>query len=71
MLAYNTVIENGAKHVRLKQVGKKYNHRQCADFSVIHTKYYFDSFRKGSERGRKGPLLRRFVLGMGKLFRKT
>jgi hypothetical protein len=60
----------GAKNVRAKSAGKKFGHNQCAGFSVIYTKYYFDSFLKGSKKGRKGPLIKRTLLGIYKLFIK-
>lgn len=56
----------GAKNVRALRVGKKQGHVTCAMFSAIHTKMYFDSFLKGSKKGRKGPLLKRWMLNIAK-----
>lgn len=69
LVAHKTMKENGAENITLRHTGKRYNHRQCADFSVVYTKYYFDSFRKGSKKGRKGPLFKRWLIGIAKLFR--
>lgn len=68
LVAHETMEENGAEHITLRHTGKKYNHRDCADFSVVYTKFYFDSFRKGSKKGRKGPIFKRWMVGIAKLF---
>ncbi len=60
--------ELGAKNIRARSAGKRFSHNECAGFSVIYTKYYFDSFLKGSKKGRKGPILKRFALSLYKLF---
>ncbi|HIF14310.1 MAG TPA: hypothetical protein EYQ86_02860 [Bacteroidetes bacterium] len=69
IVAHAKMKENGAKHVKLRSVGKKYSHRQCADYACIYTKFFFDSFRKGSKKGRKGPVHKRFLLSLAKLIR--
>ena len=66
----DNMLALGANNVRAKSAGKKFGHNQCAGFSVIYTKYYFDSFLKGSKKGRKGPLVKRTLLGIYKLFIK-
>ena len=71
LMAHEYMKENGAKHNRLRHSGKKFNHFDCAGFSAIYTKFYFDSFRKGSNRGRKGPIMKRFMISMAKLFTKA
>lgn len=68
LVAHKTMKENGAENITLRHTGKKYNHRGCADFSVVYTKFYFDSFRKGSKKGRKGPVFKRWMIGIAKLF---
>lgn len=68
--AFRTMKKNGAKHIMLRNGGRKYNHYKCAIFSGLYTKMYFDSFRKGSKYGRKGPVLKRIELGIAKLFIK-
>ena len=35
-------------------------------FAVMHAKMFFDSFRKGSKKGNRGPLGKRFLIGVGK-----
>jgi len=69
IVAHAKMKENGAKHVKLRPVGKKFSHRQCADYACIYTKFFFDSFRKGSKKGRKGPVHKRFLLSLAKLIR--
>lgn len=68
LVAYETMRKkHGAKNVRLRHAGKKYGHNKCALFSAIYTKMYFDSFLKGSEKGRKGPVFKRFLITLSKL----
>ena len=69
LLAYKSMRENGAKNITRQCVSRKYNHVECAGFSTIHTKYFFDSFRKGSKKGRKGPLFKRLIIKIAKIFR--
>lgn len=57
----------GAKHVTLRNGGKKYGHYKCALFASMYTKLYFDSFRNGSKYGRKGKPGKRFLLALAKL----
>lgn len=67
LAAYDYMKSNGAKNVKLRKAGgKKYTHRKCADWSVVYTKFYFDSFRKGSKKGRKGPVFKRWLVGIAK-----
>lgn len=69
ILAYDSMKKNGAKHITKKCVSRKYNHVECAGFSAIHTKFFFDSFRKGSVKGRRGPFLKRFALKIIQIFK--
>lgn len=66
-VARDAMKELGAKHITVRQGGKKYGHNKCALFTAIYTKYYFDSFRKGSKKGRKGPVFKRFLISLAKL----
>ncbi|MFN0201037.1 MAG: hypothetical protein ACKVTZ_05925, partial [Bacteroidia bacterium] len=66
LIAHEAMTKKGAKHVRKLEVSQKFSHANCAGFATIHTKMYFDSFRKGSKYGRKGPLWKRFALRMAK-----
>ena len=38
LVAYKKMRENGAKHIILRDAGKKYNHYKCAIFSSLYTK---------------------------------
>ena len=69
IVAHAKMKDNGTKHVTLRHVGKKFSHRQCADYACIYTKFFFDSFRKGSKKGRKGPVHKRFLLSLAKMIR--
>ncbi len=69
IVAQRYMKEQGAKNITTRHVAKKMNHRQCADFAVIYTKYYFDTFLKGGQSGRKGKPFKRGLLGLAKMFR--
>jgi acetyl esterase/lipase len=67
-VAKKTMRSEGAKNVRtLRAGGKKFGHGPCALFSNIYAKMWFDSFRKGSRKGRRGSLWNRFLLRMGRM----
>lgn len=68
LVAYKKMKANGSKYVYLTHAGKKFNHFKCALYSVLYTKLFFDSFRKGSRYGSRGPILKRMLLGISKLF---
>lgn len=68
IVTYHSMKKLGAKHLRLKKAGKKFTHAKCAVPSFLYTKMYFDSFRKGSENGKKGPIFKRFLITIGKRF---
>jgi hypothetical protein len=57
----------GAKHVTLRNAGRKYGHTKCALFATMYSKLYFDSFLKGSKYGRKGNTNKRFLLSLAKI----
>ena len=59
--------ENGSESVKLRKVSEKLGHVNCALFASIYTKMWFDSFRNGSEKGRKGPWLKRLALYLQKV----
>ena len=52
----------GTENIKTKCASKKYGHNKCAGVSTIYAKWYFDSFVKGSKKGRKGPILGRFLI---------
>jgi hypothetical protein len=66
IVAYETMRDLGAKNVKKKRVSKHMDHGTCALFAVLHVKMYFDSFMKGSKKGRKGPLFKRMLVSIGK-----
>lgn len=65
-VAYANMKALGAENVKLRRAGKNFTHRACADWSVVYTKFYFDSFRRGSRKGRKGPVFKRWMVGIAK-----
>lgn len=67
IVAYDKMKDNGAENVRLKRVGRKFGHNTCAVYATAYTKFYFDSFRKGSKTGRKGPAFKRMLLSIAKI----
>jgi dienelactone hydrolase len=66
LVAHKTMKDNGSKQVRIKHVNKHLGHNDCAMFAVMHAKMFFDSFRKGSKKGNGGPVVKRFLIGIGK-----
>jgi len=66
LVAYDKMKENGSKYVRIKHVNKHLGHVDCAMFAVMHSKMFFDSIRKGSKKGRMGPVFKRMLIGIGK-----
>lgn len=43
--AYNWMKKNGAKKLKIKDAGKNLDHEECAIFTVIYTKLFFDKYR--------------------------
>lgn len=66
-VAHDAMKANGAERVILRNGGKKYNHNKCALFSLINTKFFFDSIKNGKDKGRKGKLMKRFLVSLAKL----
>ena len=66
LVAESNMKKLGAKHANALLVDEKLDHFKCAMFSAIHTKMFFDSFLKGSKYGRKGPIIKRMLLNIGK-----
>lgn len=64
LVAYNKMKDNGSDQVILRRVGKKFGHVNCAFFASIYTKMWFNSFRKGSKKGRRGPLHKRWAIAL-------
>lgn len=57
----------GAKHITLRDGGRKYGHYKCAMFASMYSKLYFDSFRNGAKYGRPGNVNKRFMLALAHL----
>ena len=66
IVAHKKMKENGSKTIKLRKSAKKLGHVNCALFTSIYTKMWFDSFRRGSKKGRKGSWLKRFFLYLQK-----
>ena len=64
--AFNVMKENGSKQLSLRKVGNKIDHITCAGYAFVYTKLWFDGYKKGSTKGRKGHLLKRFALSLKK-----
>ena len=59
--------ELGSKSVKVKNAGR-FDHRTCALYASVYTKMYFDSFsKKGSTKGRKGPVFKRMLISIAKI----
>jgi len=44
-IAYDWMKKNGAKKLKIKNAGKNLDHEECAIFTVIYTKFFFDKYR--------------------------
>jgi alpha/beta superfamily hydrolase len=66
-VAYDRMRELGSESVRIRRVSRKMTHRDCAPYAAFYAKMYFDSFVKGSEKGRKGPVGKRMLMSVGKM----
>lgn len=58
IVAMEWMKANGAKRIIDREVSESFNHRQCADYAVMYTKFFFDSFRNGFKKGRKGNFIK-------------
>ena len=63
---YEAMKRNGATKVELWDAGKKFGHINCALFSMVYTKMYFDGYVK-NRPGSHGPHFKRFLLNIGKV----
>ncbi|MGB1247408.1 MAG: alpha/beta hydrolase family protein [Chitinophagales bacterium] len=66
LVAYDKMKENGAEDIVKRMVGKNQTHGQCAIFTSMQTKFFFDSIRAGDENGNKGPIFKRLLLSLAK-----
>jgi len=58
IVAMEWMKANGAKRIIDRKVSDTFKHRECADYAVMYTKFFFDSFRNGFEKGRKGNFIK-------------
>ena len=65
-IAYETMLKNGSPNLTLRKAGNKFGHIECAGFTFIYTKLWFNTFKNGSVKGRKGNLFKRFALSIKK-----
>lgn len=66
-VARDAMEEKGAERVILRNGGKKYGHNKCALFSLMNTKFFFDSIKNGNPDGSKGKVMKRFLVSLAKL----
>lgn len=67
IVASDAMKAKGSKNIKLCPAGRRFGHKTCAMFSSVYTKMYFDSFVKGSKKGRKGPLINRMAIAIFKM----
>ena len=65
-VAYDKMKANGSKLVRKQSGGKRFDHFQCSVFSSMNTKFFFNTIRKGSKKGRKGYPVKRSIVWLSK-----
>jgi hypothetical protein len=65
-VAYDKMKENGSKLVSKQSGGKRFDHFQCSVFSSMNTKFFFNTIRKGSKKGRKGYPVKRSIVWLSK-----
>jgi len=65
-VAYDKMKANGSKFVRKQSGGKRFDHIQCSVFSSMNTKFFFNTIRRGSKKGRKGYPLKRSIVWLSK-----
>lgn len=65
-IAYETMLNKGSTNLKLFKVGNHLDHITCAGYAFVYTKLWFNTFRKGSKKGRKGNLLKRLALNIKK-----
>jgi hypothetical protein len=65
-VAYDQMRKNGAQDITLRRAGRNFNHNKCALVSMLYTKMYFDTFRRGSRHGGKGSLGSRIMASVAR-----
>lgn len=66
IVAYSRMKKKGSTNLSLRLVGRKFDHETCAGYAFVYTKLWFNSFRNGSKKGRKGNLIKRIALSLKK-----
>lgn len=67
-VAYETMVKNGSSNITLRKAGNKVDHIECAGYAFVYTKLWFNSFKNGSTKGKKGNIFKRFALTIKKAF---
>jgi pimeloyl-ACP methyl ester carboxylesterase len=67
-MAYETMLKNGSSNITLRNAGNKVDHIECAGYAFVYTKLWFNNFKKGSVKGRKGSIFKRLALTLKKMF---
>jgi len=65
-IAYDTMLKNGSPNLILRKASNKVGHIECAGYAFVYTKLWFNTFKKGSVKGRKGNVFKRFALSIKK-----
>ncbi|MFT4969385.1 MAG: hypothetical protein ACI9O4_001132 [Chitinophagales bacterium] len=66
-VAHDAMKANGAKRIILRSGGDKYGHNKCALFSLMNAKFFFDSIKNGKKKGKKGKVMKRFLVSLAKM----
>jgi hypothetical protein len=70
LVARDSMRVLGSKVVHTRQASRRLGHSACALYTSMYAKMWFDSFRDGSKKGKKGPAWNRFLISMSKAFYK-
>jgi len=65
-IAYETMLKNGSPNLTLRKSSNKVGHIECAGYAFVYTKLWFNTFKNGSVKGRKGNVFKRFALSIKK-----
>ncbi len=65
-VAYENMLANGSSKLSLRKAGNKVDHIECAGFAFVYTKLWFNTFKNGSTKGRKGNVFKRLALSIKK-----
>tara|TARA_B100000795_G_C22666402_1_gene386150 strand:- start:395 stop:904 length:510 start_codon:yes stop_codon:yes gene_type:complete len=65
-IAYDTMLKNGSPNLILRKASNKVGHIECAGYAFVYSKLWFNTFKKGSVKGTKGNVFKRFALSIKK-----